>query len=65
MLSGSTDALVEIVLRLASALVERVVAGGGAVTELAAQWSWTVVGPALGLVAVALVLGAWTAFWDD
>jgi hypothetical protein len=65
-LSGAVDVALELVLRATAALLGHVLHGRAAVQELAAAWSWSAaLWPAVGLVAVVLLVGLWTAFWDD
>ncbi len=66
MLTGAVDVALELVLRATAALLGHVLHGRDAVQELAAAWSWSAaLWPAVGLVAVLLAVGLWTAFWDD
>lgn len=66
MLTGGVDVVLELVLRAAAALLGRVLHGRDAVQELTSAWTWSAaVWPAVGLLAVALLVGFWTAFWDD
>jgi hypothetical protein len=65
-LTGAVDVVLELVLRASAALLGRVLHGRDAMEDLAAAWTWSAaVWPAVGLVAVALLVGLWTAFWDD
>lgn len=62
-LTGPVSLLVELLLRAMAGVVGKVLLGRDAIVEAAgSSWSaW----PVVGLVAVMLVVGAWTAFWDD
>jgi hypothetical protein len=65
-LRGAVDVALELVHRATAALLGHVLHGRAAVQELAAAWSWSAaLWPAVGLVAVVLLVGLWTAFWDD
>lgn len=68
-LTGTVDVLLQLLLGAVSAVVGRVLLGRELVADLAGGWAapgWTTLGwLAVVLVAVALGVGAWTAFWDD
>lgn len=65
-LTATVDWALELVLRVAAALVGHVLHGRDVVHELTAAWTWsTAVWPAVALVAAVLLVGLWTAFWDD
>lgn len=66
MLTGGADVALELVLRATAALLGHVLHGRDAVQDLAAAWTWSAaVWPAVGLATVVLLVGLWTAFWDD
>ncbi len=65
MLTGATDVVLDRLLWAVAAVVDQVVIGRDVVTDLVEQWSWSAMWPVVALVTVALVVGAWTAFWDD
>lgn len=66
MLTGTVDVLLELLLGAVATVVGKVVLGRDLVADLAGDWHWTTLGwVAVALVAVALGVGAWTAFWDD
>lgn len=65
-LTGTADLLLELLLGAVSAVVGKVLLGRDVVADVAGTWPWTTLGwAAVALVAVALGVGAWTAFWDD
>jgi hypothetical protein len=65
-LTTTVDVLLELLLGAVSAVVGKVVLGRDMVVDLADGWHWTTLGwVAVGLVVVAIGVGAWTAFWDD
>jgi ABC-type dipeptide/oligopeptide/nickel transport system permease subunit len=65
-LTGTVEALVELLLRAVSAVAGTVVLGRDVLADVAGGWSWsTAMWVAVALASVALVVGAWVAFWDD
>lgn len=65
MLTGTADALLELLLWAVAGVIDRVVLGRDMVSDLVHQWSWSAMWPVVAVVAAALAVGAWTAFWDD
>lgn len=65
MLTGTADAILELLLRAVAGDIDRVVLGRDLVSGLVHQWSWSALWPVVAVVVAALAVGAWTAFWDD
>jgi hypothetical protein len=65
-LSRTVDVVVELLLRVVTAVARAVVPGRDVLADVAAGWSWSAaMWAAVALAAVALAVGVWTAFWDD